>query len=58
MSRRLVYVLSPAMIVLGVGVLVRTVAAGADGVAVGYVFGLGLIAAGALRLWIARKAGR
>ena len=58
MSRRLVYVLSPAMIVLGVGVLVRTVAAGAGGVAVGYVFGLGLIAAGVLRLWIARKAAR
>ncbi len=46
------------MIVLGVGVLVRTVAAGAGGVAVGYVFGLGLIAAGVLRLWIARKAAR
>ena len=31
---------------------------GAGGVAVGYVFGLGLIAAGVLRLWIARKAVR
>lgn len=58
MSKRLVYVLSPAMIVLGVAVLIRTAAAGGGGLAVGYLFGLGLIAAGVLRLWIARKTAR
>ena len=58
MSKRLVYVLSPAMIVLGVAVLIRTAAAGGGSLAVGYLFGLGLSAAGVLRLWIARKTAR
>ena len=58
MRQRAVYVLSPLLVVLGATVLVRTALAGATGVAVGYVVGVGLIAAGVLRLWLARKVIR
>ena len=44
--------LSVVLIVLGVALLVVTAAAGGSGLAVGYVFGAGLLLAGALRLYL------
>jgi hypothetical protein len=49
--------LSAAMILLGVAALVRTAAAGGDGLAVGYLLGAGLIVAGILRLLVLRRTG-
>jgi hypothetical protein len=39
------------MILLGVGILVRTIAAGGSATSVGLVFGILLVVAGALRLY-------
>jgi hypothetical protein len=44
--------LSVVLIVLGAALLVVTAAAGGSGLAVGYVFGAGLLVAGALRLYL------
>jgi len=51
------YVLSGAMIVVGIALLVRTAFAGASGIAVGYLIGGGLLAAGILRLALLRRTG-
>jgi hypothetical protein len=51
MSRATV-ILSALMVVLGASLLVRTAVAGGSGLTVGYVFGAGLVAAGALRLYL------
>jgi hypothetical protein len=48
-------VFSVIMIVLGAVALARTILAGASGLAVGYVLGVGLIAAGVLRLIVLRR---
>lgn len=45
-------VLSGLMIVLGVAILVRTIAAGGGPLATGIVFGVLFVAAGAGRLWV------
>jgi len=48
-------VLSVAMLVIGVALIVRAVSAGGGPLAVGVVFGLLFIAAGAGRLWVATR---
>jgi uncharacterized membrane protein HdeD (DUF308 family) len=48
-------VFSVILVVLGVVALVRTILAGASGPAVGYVLGVGLVAAGVLRLIVLRR---
>jgi hypothetical protein len=48
-------VLSGLMVVLGVAITVRTVAAGGGPVAVGVVLGLLFVAAGGGRLWVERR---
>jgi hypothetical protein len=40
-------------VILGVASIVRTASAGASGVAVGYIFGVALVLAGAGRGWLA-----
>ena len=47
--------LSVVLVVLGAVMLVVTAAAGGSGLAVGYIFGAGLLAAGALRLYLLSK---
>jgi len=42
---------------LGAAILVRTIAAGGSGLAIGYIFGVGLMALGAGRLYLARARG-
>lgn len=44
-------VLPALMILLGVGILVRTIVAGGGATSVGLVFGILLVAAGALRMY-------
>jgi hypothetical protein len=44
-----------AMLVIGVALIVRAVSAGGGPLAVGVVFGLLFIAAGAGRLWVASR---
>jgi hypothetical protein len=48
-------ILSAAMLVLGIAMIVRAVTAGGGVLAVGVVFGLLFVAAGAGRLWVARQ---
>jgi hypothetical protein len=48
-------VLSGLMVVLGVAIVARTVAAGGGPVATGVVLGLLFVAAGAGRLWAERR---
>jgi hypothetical protein len=48
-------VLSGLMVVLGVAILVRTIAAGGGPLATGIVFGLLFVAAGAGRIWVERR---
>jgi choline-glycine betaine transporter len=48
---------SVVLIILGVAILVRTLVAGVHGVAYGLVLGVLFIAAGAGRLWVARRVG-
>ncbi|MDQ3769468.1 MAG: hypothetical protein M3370_08340 [Actinomycetota bacterium] len=47
--------LSAALVVIGVALLVRTIAAGGGPLALGLLLGLLFIAAGAGRLYIARR---
>jgi hypothetical protein len=47
--------LSVAMLVLGVAMIVRALTAGGGPLAVGVVFGLLFVAAGAGRLWVASR---
>jgi hypothetical protein len=52
--KRATMAFSALLLALGIAMVVRTAAAGAGAdVVVGYVFGAGLIAAGALRLYLA-----
>jgi hypothetical protein len=48
-------ILSAAMLVLGVAMIVRALTAGGGPLAVGVVFGILFIAAGAGRLWVASR---
>ena len=48
-------VLSGVMVLLGVGIVVRTIAAGGGPLAAGIVLGLLFVAAGAGRLWSERR---
>jgi hypothetical protein len=48
-------VLSGLMVVLGLAMIVRTLAAGGGPVAAGIVLGLLFVAAGAGRLWVERR---
>lgn len=50
--------LSFAMIAIGVALLVRTLAAGGGGLAVGLVLGVLFVAAGAARLYLQARQGR
>jgi lipopolysaccharide export LptBFGC system permease protein LptF len=45
-----------AMVLIGIALCVRTVAAGGGALAVGLLLGLLFIGAGAGRLWVSRKA--
>jgi hypothetical protein len=49
--------MSAVMILIGVAAIVRTATAGGDGLAVGYLLGIGLIVAGVLRLLVLRRTG-
>jgi len=48
-------VLSSLLIVIGIALVVRALAAGGGPAAVGVLLGLLFVAAGAGRLWVARK---
>jgi hypothetical protein len=48
-------VLSGLMVVLGVAMLLRTIAAGGGPLATGILFGVLFVAAGAGRLWVERR---
>ena len=48
-------ILPLAMVLIGIALIVRTLVEGADGVAFGLLLGLLFIAAGAGRLWLARR---
>ncbi len=48
-------VLSTLLIVLGVAIIVRTVAAGGSPISIGLILGLMFIAAGSGRLYLARR---
>jgi hypothetical protein len=50
---RVSLLLSALLVVLGVAAIVRTAQAGGSGVAVGYIFGVALVLAGAGRGWLA-----
>jgi len=50
-------VLSVALLLIGVALIVRTVAAGGGAGAIGIVLGVLFVAAGAGRLWVARRRG-
>ena len=47
--------LSGAMIVIGVALIIRTIAEGGGALAVGLLLGILFIAAGAGRLWVSRR---
>ena len=44
-------------IVLGAVLVIRTIAAGGSGLAIGYIFGIGLMALGVGRLYLSRARG-
>jgi hypothetical protein len=48
-------VLPALMVIIGIALIVRTLAAGADGVAIGLLLGVLFIAAGAGRFYVERK---
>lgn len=50
-------IFSLALVVLGVAMIVRTLAAGGGAAAYGLVIGVLFVAVGAGRLWIARRTG-
>jgi hypothetical protein len=50
-----VKILSGLMVLLGVAVIVRTAVAGGGLLALGYVLGVLLVLAGALRLYLSRR---
>jgi hypothetical protein len=47
-------VLSAILVVIGIAMVVSTIARGGGGLAVGVVLGIGLIALGAARFWLAK----
>jgi hypothetical protein len=47
--------MSGLLVVIGIAAVVRTALAGGSGAALGYIIGVGLIAAGVLRLYVIRK---
>ena len=47
--------LSAAMVVVGIAMLVRTLAAGGGPFALGTILGVLFVAAGAARMWLTRK---
>jgi hypothetical protein len=47
--------MSALLVLIGIAAVVRTAAAGGSGAALGYIIGVGLIAAGILRLYVLRK---
>ena len=51
-------VLSLAMVAIGVALVVRTLAAGGSGLALGLVLGVLFVAAGAARLYLQARQGR
>ncbi|HVW16795.1 MAG TPA: hypothetical protein VHB30_00975 [Solirubrobacteraceae bacterium] len=55
MRRELTTLTSGLLVVLGVAMVVRTIAAGGGGLAFGIVVGALFVVAGAGRLWVARK---
>lgn len=55
--RRTIRLLSVALIVLGVALVVRTVAAGGGAIALGVVLGVLFVAAGAGRLYLLGRQG-
>jgi hypothetical protein len=48
-------VLPAVMLLLGIGIVVRTLAAGGGATSVGLLFGVLLAVAGALRIWVERR---
>lgn len=55
--RRMTSLMSGALILLGVAILARTIAEGGGPLATGMLLGILFIAAGAGRLWMARRSG-
>ena len=53
--RRVTRLMSVAMILLGVAIIARTVAAGGSPVAIGLLLGVLFVAAGAGRLYVAQR---
>jgi hypothetical protein len=49
--------LSGLLVVIGIAAIVRTALAGGSGAALGYIIGVGLVAAGILRLYVLRRTG-
>jgi hypothetical protein len=47
--------MSALLVLIGIVAVVRTAVEGGSGAALGYVIGVGLIAAGILRLYVLRK---
>ena len=47
--------LSGLLVIIGIAAVVRTALEGGSGAALGYIIGVGLIAAGILRLYVLRK---
>jgi hypothetical protein len=58
LHRRSVNVLSLAMIVIGIALVARTLAAGGGPLAAGVVLGLLFVAAGAARLYLQARGGQ
>lgn len=48
-------VVAVLMVVLGIGILIRTAALGGSGLAYGYLLGVLLVFAGVLRLYLSRR---
>ncbi|MBA2346794.1 MAG: hypothetical protein H0V81_00730 [Solirubrobacterales bacterium] len=55
LQRRATRLMSVVMIVLGVAIIMRTVASGGSPVAIGLLLGVLFVAAGAGRLYVARR---
>lgn len=55
--RRMTMVMSGLLILLGVAILVRTITGGGGPLATGMLLGVLFVAAGAGRLWMARRPG-
>ena len=58
MPRTVTSLTSVLLVVLGVGILVRTLTAGGGPLAIGVLLGVLFVAAGAGRLWVAARTDR